>query len=162
MIFMAVGTQFPFDRLVRYMDEWAADHSDQSVIAQIGEGNYTPRHMQFARFMDGEQYNNNIRQAAAFVSHAGMGNIISARELGTPIIVLNRQFKLGEHRNDHQADGLKWMGELEGVYAASNQQALYQHLSDLLKSSDKPRPPTNNGHLAISDAIARFIKTGKR
>ena len=78
MIFVAVGTQFPFDRLVRFMDEWAAENEEQ-VIAQIGEGSYTPKHMEFERFMDGEQYNKNISEASVFVSHAGMGNIISAK-----------------------------------------------------------------------------------
>ncbi len=166
MIFMAVGTQFPFDRLVAYMDEWAKQHKEP-VIAQIGDGNYLPKHMQFERFMDGEQYNDNIRQAAVFVSHAGMGNIISARELGTPIIVINRQFKLGEHRNDHQADGLKWMGELDGVYAATHQDELYQHLEAILQDENASTPAAhatqkNDGHLAISQYIADFILTGQR
>jgi len=26
MIFVAVGTQFSFDRLIQYMDEWARDN----------------------------------------------------------------------------------------------------------------------------------------
>jgi len=166
MIFMAVGTQFPFNRLVRYMDEWA-EQNKETVIAQIGDGNYTPKHMQFARFMDGEKYNNNIQQAAVFVSHAGMGNIISAKELGTPIIVINRQFKLGEHRNDHQADGLKWMGKLDGVYAATSQDELYHHLETILADKQTATPETqpargSDGHLAISHYIADFIHTGQR
>ncbi len=166
MIFMAVGTQFPFDRLVTYMDEWAKQH-EEPVIAQIGDGNYRPKHMQFERFMDGGSYNDNIRQATVFVSHAGMGNIISAKELGTPIIVINRQFKLGEHRNDHQADGLKWMGKLEGVYAASNQDELYHHLGTILSgnkttAADTQPPQKSDGHLAISHYIADFILTGQR
>ena len=167
MIFMAVGTQFPFDRLVRFMDEWAEQH-EEKVIAQIGDGNYTPKSMQYERFMDGEQYNNTIQQAAVFVSHAGMGNIISAKELGTPIIVINRQFKLGEHRNDHQADGLKWMDKLDGVYAATNQDELYAHIKTILSANEispaesQLTAGTGDSHLAITDYIADFIRTGKR
>lgn len=112
------------------MDDWAAGH-DEKVIAQISDGSYTPQNMEWERFLNGEQYNKNIQAASVFVSHAGMGNIISAREQQTPIIVMNRQFKLGEHRNDHQADGLKWMSKLDGVYTASTEEELLQHLAHI-------------------------------
>jgi UDP-N-acetylglucosamine transferase subunit ALG13 len=129
VIFVAVGTQFSFDRLIENMDEWAANY-DEEVVAQIAGGEYIPQHMQWQRFLDAEQYNQNIKNASVFVSHAGMGNIISARQHNTPIIVMNRQFELGEHRNDHQADGIKWMAELSGVYAAPTQAELYTLLCD--------------------------------
>ncbi len=163
MIFVAVGTQFSFNRLVQYMDEWAASDentNNETVIAQVSNGDYQARNIKTQPFMDGEQYNNNIREASVFVSHAGMGNIISAREQQTPIIVINRQHKLGEHRNDHQADGIKWMGKLDGVYTASNQEELYAHLKHIeqLKTAD-----TNVvGSEQLSDYIANFISTGKR
>ncbi len=159
MIFVAVGTQFPFDRLIQYMDEWAANN-DEKVIAQISEGNYKPQHIEWHAFLDGEQYNKNIREASVFVSHAGMGNIISAREQQTPIIVMNRQFKLGEHRNDHQADGIKWMGKLEGVYTASTKEQLLEHLNniDRLKAASADNPV---GSPALTQYLADFINTGK-
>ncbi len=127
MIFVATGTQFPFDRLVRYMDEWAAEQ-DEPVFAQLGEGCYLPRHVQWERFISLDEYTAKIKQASVFISHAGMGNIISARENATPIIVINRQADLGEHRNDHQREGLAWMGKLDGVYTATTRQELYQQL----------------------------------
>jgi len=158
MIFVAVGTQFSFDRLIQYMDEWAVSDNNadnETVIAQVSEGKYTPNHIQFHDFMSGEQYNNNIRNASVFVSHAGMGNIISARELGTPIIVMNRQFKLGEHRNDHQADGLQWMGKLDGVYTASTRQELFAHLNQIEKLT--PADNRRVGSQELSHFIANFI-----
>ena len=110
------------------MDDWAAKNQED-VIAQIGNGDYLPQHMQYSQFMGLEEYNNNISQASLFISHAGMGNIISARENATPIIVINRRADLGEHRNDHQLEGLQWMGELDGVYTASTQEELNAHLN---------------------------------
>lgn len=161
MIFVAVGTQFSFDRLIQYMDDWSISENnknDENVIAQISDGK-TPEHIESHAFMDGEQYNMNIREASVFVSHAGMGNIISARELHTPIIVMNRQLKLGEHRNDHQADGLKWMGKLEGVYTASTKQELIDHLSQL----DKLQTASSNmvGSVSLTNHIADFINSSK-
>ena len=129
MIFVAVGTQFSFDRLIQFMDEWARDNEEE-VFAQIGDGEYTPKHMKWERFLEGDQYNQNIKEASVFVSLAGMGNIISARQQQTPILVINRQFELGEHRNNHQADGLVWMGKLPGVYTADTQETLYQKIAE--------------------------------
>lgn len=137
MIFVATGTQFPFDRLIEYMDSWAKNHKTE-VFAQIGEGAYQPQYASFEKFISIEDYNQKIQQADLFISHAGMGNIISAKEHSTPIIVVNRQAKLGEHRNDHQTEGLSWMGELEGVYTASTQQELYT----LLEQPEQLTPST--------------------
>ncbi len=161
MIFVAVGTQFPFNRLIQYMDDWAISDNNktqENVIAQISEGDYLPTNIEYERFMSGETYNQNVRQASVFVSHAGMGNIISAREQQTPIIVINRQIILGEHRNDHQADGLKWMGKLDGVYTASTQEELYQHLQHI--NDLKPAKNSHVGNQHLSDTIADFILHG--
>ncbi len=158
MIFVAVGTQFPFNRLIENMDEWAAEHNEE-VIAQISDGEYIPKHMKWDRFLDGEQYNKNIESASVFISHAGMGNIISAREQQTPIIVMNRQFKLGEHRNDHQADGLKWMGKLAGVLTASTKEELFEQIH-IIKSSNFSEmvcSTTTVGNENLSRYIADFI-----
>ncbi len=157
MIFVAVGTQFPFDRLIKYMDDWAAKH-DEEVIAQISDGSYIPQNMKWERFLNGEQYNQNIKEASVFVSHAGMGNIISAREQQTPIIVMNRQFALGEHRNDHQADGLKWMAKLTGVYTASTEEELNQQLAQMDKRQLKNTSNTV-GNKNLTDYIAHLINT---
>lgn len=119
MIFVAVGTQFPFDRLIQCVDEWATANNT-SVHAQIASGKYTPQHASYDRFMTTDDFNEKLTSAELIISHAGMGNIITALENNKPIIVMNRQHKLGEHRNDHQADGLEWMGKLSGVYTASS------------------------------------------
>ena len=117
MIFVAVGTQFPFDRLIRCVDQWAAEH-DIEAVAQIATGEYLPQHARYERFMTTEMFNQTLQAASLIISHAGMGNIITAIENNKPIIVMNRQYELGEHRNNHQADGLAWMSKLPGVYTA--------------------------------------------
>lgn len=155
MIFVAVGTQFSFDRLIQYMDEWARDH-DEPVFAQIGEGEYEPKHMQWARFLNGDEYNSQIRSATVFVSHAGMGNIISARANQTPIIVINRQFELGEHRNNHQAEGLLWMGKLPGVYTADTQETLYAKLAQRT-ALDCPEESDNQNRQKLVRFLGDYI-----
>lgn len=158
MIFVAVGTQFPFNRLIKYMDAWA-ENAKEEVIAQISDGDYIPKNMKWERFLNGEQYNKNIAEASVFISHAGMGNIISAREQQTPIIVMNRQFSLGEHRNDHQAEGLKWMAKLDGVFTASSEEELKQQI-DFIKASNFSEivcSSTTIGNDSLSNYIADLI-----
>jgi UDP-N-acetylglucosamine transferase subunit ALG13 len=152
MIFVAVGTQFPFDRLIETVDQWLADHPNESAFAQIAEGEYHPNRMQWEKFIDSQAYQDKISQASVIVSHAGMGNIITACEQQIPIIVMNRQHKLGEHRNDHQADGLKWMSKLTGVYAAPTQKKLF-HWLDQYQSLERPQFAENNRRDALIDFI---------
>ena len=83
-------------------------------------------------------FNQHVQNADLIISHAGMGNIITALENRKPIIVMNRQHALGEHRNDHQLDGLSWMGKLPGVYTATDQAELYA----LLARRHQLTPPT--------------------
>jgi len=155
MIFVAVGTQFSFDRLIQYMDEWARDN-EETVVAQIGEGSYEPKHMQWERFLNGDQYNKNIKESSVFVSHAGMGNIISARENQTPIIVINRQYELGEHRNNHQAEGLLWMGKLPGVYTADTQETLYSQLESR-DTMESPEESDNQNRQKLVSFLGEYI-----
>lgn len=131
MIFVAVGTQFPFDRLIRCIDIWAAAQGIE-VLAQIATGDYLPTHARYERFMTTEAFNTALQSASLIISHAGMGNIITAIENSKPIIVMNRQYELGEHRNNHQADGLEWMAKLPGVYTAKT----CEDLSKLLDQHD--------------------------
>lgn len=157
MIFVAVGTQFPFDRLIRSVDEWAEQHGVNG-IAQIAGGEYQPQHLHWERFMSTDTFNQHLQAASLIISHAGMGNIITALENRKPIIVMNRQHALGEHRNDHQLDGLAWMGQLPGVYTASTQEELYQLLDrqdELQAANEAP----GSRKQALVDFIDQAIRT---
>ena len=66
--------------------------------------------------------------------------------------MMNRQHKLGEHRNDHQADGLEWMGKLSGVYTAPNNEVLLSYL-DQYKTLERPQFTENSRR----DELIRYI-----
>ena len=68
MIFVAVGTQFSFDRLIQYMDTWASKHNED-VFAQISDGDYIPKHMKWDRYLDGEQYNKHISETKSLMEN---------------------------------------------------------------------------------------------
>lgn len=160
MIFVAVGTQFPFDRLVRYVDVWAeANH--ETGVAQIAGGEYLPKQLRWERFMPAETFNQHLQAASLIISHAGMGNIITALENRKPIIVMNRQHALGEHRNDHQLDGLGWMKQLPGVYAATTQAEL-EALLARRHTLQAPSTALGTRRQMLADFIDRVIRAPLR
>ncbi|MES3083443.1 glycosyltransferase [Sphingomonas faeni] len=134
MILVSVGTQLPFDRLIRAVDGWAVDHGRSDVIAQVGPTRYRPvalksfAHVAYDVFRDLQQ------ECRVMVCHAGMGSIITAMEFGKPIIVMPRNHKLGEHRNGHQFATLRQFGDRPGIYPADTEvelRALLERVDDL-------------------------------
>lgn len=116
MIFVTVGHQMPFDRLVRAVDEWAAAAGRRDVFAQIGETDFRPSHIAHAAKIDPPEFRRRMEQADTVIAHAGMGTILTALELGTPILVVPRLGRLMETRNDHQvatAQRFKALGKVE-------------------------------------------------
>ena len=53
MILVTVGTQGPFDRLVKTVDQWAQQHPEWPCFAQIGPSEYDPQGMPFAALVTG-------------------------------------------------------------------------------------------------------------
>jgi UDP-N-acetylglucosamine transferase subunit ALG13 len=119
VIFLTVGGQLPFDRLVRSVDEWAARRGRSDVFAQIGSGQYRPRSFDHCRFLPPAEFQDRAHAATAIVSHAGIGVIVLALEAQKPLLVFPRRCALGEHRNDHQLDGaqrFEALGTVRVVY----------------------------------------------
>lgn len=131
MIFVTVGTQLPFDRLIQSVDRWAGDSEVGEVVAQIGPAQWKPLHMQWTEFVGPEEFRRYVETADAVVSHAGMGSIITALELGKPILVMPRRAHLGEHRNDHQMATAKRFHEQGRIEVAFDETELLDKLAHL-------------------------------
>jgi UDP-N-acetylglucosamine transferase subunit ALG13 len=139
VIFATVGSQEPFDRLVRAVDEWARLHKRSDVFAQIGNSAFQPKHIQFTKFLDPSEFNRVIHEAAVVVAHAGMGSIISALEIGKPIVVMPRRGALRETRNDHQVATAERFGVRGRVIVAQDQQELAEKLDYALTLGEMDR-----------------------
>ncbi len=124
MIFVTVGTQLPFDRMIRVVDEWAGRCGRKDVFAQIGPGSYIPKHVEHATFISPSECSTRMREASVLVAHAGMGSILTALEIGTPIIIMPRRAGLGEHRNDHQLATARRFAALGKVRVAMDESEL--------------------------------------
>src|SRR4051794_19203092 len=102
MIFVTVGSELPFDRLLKAVDTWAERHRGADVVAQVAASDFAPKHIRFQQFMTPEAFRSHMRTADLIVAHAGMGTIITAFELGKPIVVMPRRPEFREVRNAHQ------------------------------------------------------------
>lgn len=103
MIFLTVGTQFPFDRLVQAIDEAAGKQLlEDEVFGQIGQTHYRPQHFNYVETLKKDDFDQTIHQADGIISHAGMGSITMAMEYDKPLLVMPRRAKFGEVVNDHQ------------------------------------------------------------
>jgi UDP-N-acetylglucosamine transferase subunit ALG13 len=120
VIFVTIGSMFPFDRLVRAMDAYAAE-TGEACRAQIGAGAYEPAHMDWERSLAPADYARAVAACDLVVAHAGMGSVITAGEHGKPIVLLPRRARLGEHTNDHQLDTAAWLGARPGVAVAGRE-----------------------------------------
>jgi UDP-N-acetylglucosamine transferase subunit ALG13 len=143
VIFVTVGTQLPFDRLVAAVDDWAVSRGTRDVFAQVGPSRFTPRTIQTSEFISPEECRWRMRDATAIVAHAGMGTILTALELGKPLLVMPRQAAYGEHRNDHQMSTARRFGQLGRV-------------SVVFDETDLPRELDKLGVVSANDRISPF------
>lgn len=139
MIFVTVGTQLAFDRLITAVDEWAGSTPEREIFAQIGPTPLQPRHIEHAQFVSPEECAERMLAAQAIVAHAGMGTILTALELGKSLLVMPRRAALGEHRNDHQLATAQRFAESGRVNVAFDEAELPLRLEQLDHAAAQPR-----------------------
>lgn len=121
MIFLTVGTQFPFDRLVRAVDEAAGNNQFNSkIIAQIGVTTYRPKNFESVSSLGKKLFDQHFDEADSIISHAGIGTIAMALECRKPLLVMPRLKKYGEVVNDHQLAIAKKFEQLGYLLVAYN------------------------------------------
>ena len=156
MIFVTVGTQLPFDRLIRAVYAWAAQHPTIEIFAQVGPTRDRPQHIRFAPFITPREFDDYYAQATAVVAHAGMGTILTALEQGKPLLVMPRRADLGEHRNDHQLATVKRFQALGKIHVAFDEAELTTRLDHLaeIRPADRITPTASPG---LITALKQFI-----
>lgn len=160
MIFVTVGAQMPFDRMVRAVDEWAAARGRDDVFAQINDAAYTPAHIRWTKFIEPEDFRKKVSESRVLVAHAGMGSILTALEAGKPILVMPRRGDLRETRNDHQVATARRFLELGRVAVAFDESELPARLDALDQLSAAGRISQFASDRLIA-AVAGFINAGR-
>ena len=148
MIFLTVGTQGPFERLIRAVDMWCASSPARPrVFGQIASpvaGSFVPKNFEWVSRLDPDEFNTRFSAADLIISHAGMGTIISALQAGKQIVVMPRRLHLMEHRNDHQLATVKQMAGRAGLHVAADENSFAQtaeHALSLASGESTPQIP---------------------
>ncbi|CCY46291.1 putative uncharacterized protein [Firmicutes bacterium CAG:822] len=104
MIFVALGTQDKsFERLLKIIDENIQNKViNEEVIVQSGYTKYKSDNMQIFDYVSMDDFNKYINECSLFITHGGVGNILSALKVNKKIIAVPRLAKYKEHTNDHQ------------------------------------------------------------
>lgn len=152
-VFVVVGTQEPFNRLIKAMDTWAVKNSFTNIFAQISRADYIPTGFESTDFISPDVFDRKFKEADLIVSHAGMGTIISALQHSKPIIVMPRLAQFHEHRNDHQLATAKSFGKLGYVKDVYSEVELFEAMD--FASSMKPAPAIGPG---ASDQLLEYLK----
>lgn len=157
MIFATTGTQVPFDRFVRIVDEITAD-IDEEVLVQAFPDKYVPKNVQLVRFLNPDEFDRILSEARIVVAHAGIGTIVSALMKEKPLIIFPRIASLGEHRNEHQLATAAQMERLGYAYVASDE----SQLRSLIVNSETLHPLHSLGAIAaqsLIDSVSAFIES---
>jgi len=156
MIFVTVGAQMPFDRLVRTVDQWAHERGRDDVFAQIGMTDYRPANIPWKSFLSTEEFKQRYEGADVIVAHAGTGSIITALQLGKPILIMPRQAVLRETRNDHQVATAEQFRRFDSVVVALDEKELITQLDGIDKLQGRqPIEPYASRELVA--AMQKFI-----
>jgi len=156
MILLSVGTQFPFDRLVKAVDEWAVRVGRTDILAQIGPSKYQPRMMKCFGLVSPNEFRDMQEKAELIIAHAGMGSILTAMEMNKPIIVFPRDHTLGEHRNAHQQATADRFEHTPGIFVVRDTESLLDRLNntnELFAAKDRPRVELHR----LADNLRTFV-----
>ena len=150
MIFVTIGTQIPFDRLIEILDRIAPELNEE-IYAQALRGKYKPKHFKLIDFIEPDEFEKVFAQARLIVAHAGMGTILSALRNSKPLVIFPRIASIGEHRNDHQRATAQMIKENKYAYVATNEKELRELLHMDL------RPLKKIGEFA-SESLVKSLK----
>ncbi len=148
MIFITVGThEQQFNRLVKYMDEWAAKH-DEQVIIQTGFSTYEPKNCIWKKLYPYKEMNELVNKARIVITHGGPSSFIMPLQIGKIPIVVPRNHHFDEHVNNHQIDFCRKVSERQKNIVVCED---VDQLSEIISQYDEIVANMRNGLLSNND-----------
>jgi UDP-N-acetylglucosamine transferase subunit ALG13 len=155
MIFLTVGTQFPFDRLVKSVDEVVNQNGvEEEIFGQIGQSTYQPRNFKAVSYLEKHLFDAYMTDASCIISHAGIGTITTALEENKPLLVMPRRQIYQEVVNDHQVAIAQKFEQLGYILVAYEISDLPNKVKELKHFVPKKRCPQAK---AVADRITKFL-----
>lgn len=153
-VLVTVGTDHHrFDRLIGWVDAWAADHPDVTVLVQHGTAT-APTHAEGVVMLGYDDLVAEMARADVVVAQGGPATIMDARSVGHRPVVIPRRAHLDEVVDDHQVAFTAWMSEKDLVWKADTEEEVRAELDLALAQPDRVRIPPDTG--AATDTIDAF------
>lgn len=138
-VVVTVGTDHHrFDRLIGWVDRWAAEHPDVAVLVQHGTAT-APEHAASVVMLGYDDLVAAMRAASVVVAQGGPATIMDARSVGHRPVVVPRIGRLDEVVDDHQITFARWMDRRELVWLAEDEPTLCRHLDAALADPNRVR-----------------------
>jgi UDP-N-acetylglucosamine transferase subunit ALG13 len=155
LVFVTVGTDHhPFDRLVGWMDAWAAERgSAVRCLVQHGRSR-APSFAEARAFLPPGELARLFGEATVVVAHGGPGTILGARDAGAVPVVVARRPELGEHVDGHQVRFVGRLAETGEIHRADDAAQLRTLLEAALADPSSFRRP--RGGEGAEETAARF------
>ncbi|WP_280564954.1 glycosyltransferase [Chromohalobacter sp. 48-RD10] len=131
MIFLTVGGQLPFDRLIVDVERWHQEYGiEEEVVVQCGDSSLKECRFEMIDRLSVEKFEGYVKRSSFIISHVGMGNIITCLNNKKKGVFLPRLKNLGEHRNDHQLSTANmFRGKFSNLHFPSSREELLEDLS---------------------------------
>ncbi|GAB4091712.1 glycosyltransferase [Flaviaesturariibacter terrae] len=137
-VFVTIGSQEPFPRLLRIIDELAPQFPGLRFVVQTTTGHpFRGRHIEALDFIPPAQFRQYLLDADLVVAHAGIGSILNVLELEKPIIVFPRRAEHRETRDNHQVHTARAFVEQGYLQMAETKEQLEEALT-AFSSGDLP------------------------
>ncbi|MCR5701092.1 MAG: multidrug MFS transporter [Lachnospiraceae bacterium] len=113
MIFVTVGThEQPFDRLVQCVDNIKGSGLIfDDVFIQSGFSTYLPQFCDKSKMITYAEMKEKVEKARIVITHGGPSSYFMPLQIGKIPVVVPRQYKYGEHVNNHQLDFARKISE---------------------------------------------------
>jgi UDP-N-acetylglucosamine transferase subunit ALG13 len=160
LLLVTVGSDHhPFDRLVRWVDNWLADGGAEQVHCVMQYGAATPPHNAGGEaFMGHDVLQRLMASAAIIIMQGGPMGLLEARMQGSVPISVPRRRDLGEVVDDHQAAFCRQMQATGDTVMAEDEAALRQCLEAALARPLSVRSEPIDFRARTRQSIARFAE----
>lgn len=155
------GDHHPFDRLMRWVEDWLVDEGDRvRCVVQSGPAR-PPANAESLPYLDHQDLLALMSEARAVVSSGGPATLSEARRLGHRPVAVPRLATLGEVVDDHQRSFTRRLHELGLVVQAEREADFRLAVSAAL---DAPRivPTASPAPTAAIARVGELIDTTSR
>ncbi|MCU1371510.1 MAG: glycosyl transferase [Ilumatobacteraceae bacterium] len=157
-ILVTVGTDHHrFDRLIGWVDRWAAAHPDADVLVQHGTAD-PPAHGTAVVMLGYDELVAEMAQSDVVIAQGGPATIMDARSVGQRPIVIPRLGRFQEVVDDHQVAFTAWMAAKDLVWLAGDEAELHDLIDAALAEPSRVKiPPERGASAATIDAFRAVV-----